>query len=255
MIKKRAFDGYNKQGIDEIIELDLEKLFKSEKIPALEVCKLFPVFARRQWLKRFLSHLELFKKTLEIPGDIIELGVFRGAGLMTWANLLEIYAIGDRTKKVYGFDNWKGFNQLHKKDGDKNLNYQKNKGGFSASYFFKTLQKAIETFDKDRFIPWKKRIVLINGDIEKTVPLFTKKNPGLRLSLVHFDCDMYLPTKVALNYLWPILSKGGVCIFDEYSIHEWPGETKAVDEFIKDKNITMQKLSWSNVPGAYFVKP
>ena len=28
---------------------------------------------------------------------------------MTWANLLETYSIGNRTKIVYGFDNWKGF--------------------------------------------------------------------------------------------------------------------------------------------------
>jgi hypothetical protein len=41
--------------------------------------------------------------------DIAELGMFRGLGLMTWANLLESYCIGDRTKIVYGFDNWKGF--------------------------------------------------------------------------------------------------------------------------------------------------
>lgn len=253
-MKNDKFDGYKKQGLDKIVEQDLQRIFKEKNIHPLESCKLFPVFARRQWLKRFLAHNELFKKTLDIPGDIIELGVFKGSGLMTWANLLEIYAIGDRTKKVYGFDNWKGFNKLNKKDGSNNLDLQKKQGGFSASYFFDTLQLAIKIFDGDRFIPWKKRIELIHGNIEKTVPSFVKQNPGLRISLIHFDCDMYAPTKTALEKLWPLLSKGGLCIFDEYSIHDWPGETAAVDEFCRGKKIILKKLSWCNTPGAYFVK-
>jgi Macrocin-O-methyltransferase (TylF) len=81
-----------------------------------------------------------------------------------------------------------------------------------------------------------------------------KQNPGLRISLIHFDCDMYAPTKTALEKLWPLLSKGGLCIFDEYSIHDWPGETAAVDEFCRGKKIILKKLSWCNTPGAYFVK-
>src|SRR4051812_4011837 len=74
-----------------------------------EAIKLFPVLARRQNLKRFLAHSQLFQQTLKIPGDIAELGVYRGLGLMTWANLLEAFCIGDRTKMVFGFDNWAGF--------------------------------------------------------------------------------------------------------------------------------------------------
>jgi hypothetical protein len=68
--------------------------------------KLFPVLARRHWLKRFLAYVDLFQETLDVLGDIAELGVFRGLGLMTWANLLEAYCISDRTKTVYEFDNW-----------------------------------------------------------------------------------------------------------------------------------------------------
>jgi hypothetical protein len=255
MKNKNLFDGYKKQGTDKKTEENLESIFKDKKLSSLDACKLFPVFARRQWLKRFLAHYELFKHSLNIPGDIIELGVFRGAGLMSWANFLEIHAIGDRTKKVYGFDNWTGFNKLHKYDGKNDSDFQKSKGGFSASYFYETLKEALQVFDGDRFIPWKKRVELINGDIEETVPAFVKRNPGLRISLLHFDCDMYTPTKTALKCLWPLLSNGGVCIFDEYSIHEWPGETKAVDEFLsKQKKTVLRKLPWSNVPGAFCIK-
>jgi len=29
------------------------------------------------------------------------------------------------------------------------------------------------------------------------------------------------------------ISRGGILIFDEYGIPDWPGETAAVDEFVK----------------------
>lgn len=249
------FDGFKKTGIDNDIEIKLKEHCEKYNIDALDAIKLFPVLARRQWLKRFLAHNELFKQVLEIPGDIAELGVFRGLGLMTWANFLESYCIGDRTKVVYGFDNWSGFNELSKQDGEESKESNKFKGGFSPEEYFDELQDAIRIFDCDRFIPWKERIKLIEGDIEETVPKFVDENPGVRFSLIHFDCDLYLPTKTALEFFWPILSKGGIMIFDEYSIHDWPGETRAVDEFFSDKtDACIKKFSWTNTPAGYIIK-
>jgi len=251
----REFDGFKKTGIDSDIEDRIEKHCRKFKIDSLNAVKLFPVLTRRQWLKRFLAHVELFKKTLEVPGDIAELGVFRGLGLMTWANLLEAYCIGDRTKTVYGFDNWKGFNKLTLEDGKEIEQAQKVVDGFSPEKYFEELREAIAVFDADRFIPWKLRVKLIKGNIEETVGKFVKDNPGVRFSLIHFDCDLYSPTKVALENLWPVLSRGGVMLFDEYSIPDWPGETKAVDEFFADKpDIKIKTLLWTNTPAGYIVK-
>ena len=78
----------------------------------------------------------------------------------------------------------------------------------------------IEIFDNDRFVGWKKRIELIKGDVEKTIPEFVNKNPGLRISLLHFDIDMYSPTMTGLKYLLPLVVKGGVVLFDEYGVLE-----------------------------------
>ena len=114
---ERAFDGTKKSNLDQEIEEQLLAHFQKHGIDALDAVKLFAVLGRRQWLKRFLAHAELFKQTLDVPGDIAELGVWRGAGLMTWANLLETYVVGNRTKTVYGFDNWEGFTSLAAEDG------------------------------------------------------------------------------------------------------------------------------------------
>lgn len=248
------FDGFRKTGLDGGIEEELARHCEEFHISPLDAVKLFPVLARRQWLKRFLAHHEMFLKTLDVPGDIVELGVFRGQGLMTWANFLESYCISDRTKVVYGFDNWKGFLSLAEEDGADVEELEKYEGGFSPEPYYDELWDAIRIFDRDRFIPWKDRVRLVEGNIQETVPKFVEDNPGIRLSLVHFDCDMYEPTKAGLEYLWPRLSRGGVFLFDEYAIKEWPGETKAVDEFFADKGVRVKKLQWNNVPAGYVVK-
>jgi hypothetical protein len=252
----KKFDGFKKTGSDEQVESSIEEHIRKYEIDTLDVLKLFPVLARRQWLKRFLAHIELFQKTLEVPGDIAELGVFRGLGLMTWANLLEAYCIGDRTKTVYGFDNWKGFVKFDQQDGVSNDIGNKTLGGFNPESFHQELLDAVAIYDSDRFIPWKSRVKLIDGQIEQTVFDFVDQNPGVRFSLIHFDCDLYAPTKAALEALWSRVSRGGVLLFDEYSIPDWPGETQAVDEFLEDKpDIKLKTFSWTNAPAAFLVKP
>ena len=252
----KKFDGMKKTGLDDEIENNLEEHLRKHNIDTMDGVKLFPVLARRQWLKRFLAHSDLFKLTLDVPGDIAELGVFRGMGLMTWANLLEAYCVGDRTKTVYGFDNWKGFVGFEKEDGKEISGAHKVLGGFNPEGYYSELKDAIALFDNDRFIPWKPRVKLVDGQIEETVVKFVENNPGVRFSLLHFDCDLYAPTKAALDVLWPKVSRGGIVLFDEYGIPDWPGETKAVDEFIENRpELILKTLNWTNTPAAYLIKP
>lgn len=248
-------DGAKKSPSDRDIEDRIARHCEKWGIDSLSAVKNFAILARRHALKRFLAHVEFFNMTIDVPGDIAELGVFRGLGLMTWANLLESYSIGDRTKIVYGFDNWRGFSGLEAEDGAKSESTGKTVGGFDSSKFLTELEEAIAIFDADRFIPQKPRISLVNGDIEETVPRFLQDYPGVRFSLVHFDCDLYRPTKVALEAIWPRISRGGVLLFDEYALADWPGETAAVDEFFADKpDCIIRTLNWTNTPAGYLIK-
>jgi hypothetical protein len=249
-------DGFKKSSLDTDIETRIQAHCARFGVSAIDAVKHFAVLSRRQMLKRFLAHVELFKLALDMPGDIVELGVFRGAGLMTWANLLEAYCIGDRTKVVYGFDNWKGFSALAPEDGRADEASGKTEGGFNPERYLEELKSAISIFDADRFIPAKPRVKLIAGQIEEEVPRFLQLHPGARFSLVHFDCDLYRPTRTALESLWPRVVRGGVVIFDEYAIADWPGESKAVDEFFADKpDCRLRTFQWTNTPGAYLIKP
>jgi hypothetical protein len=251
----REFDGFGKAGRDAAIEDQLVEHCRRFGIGPLDAIKLFAVLTRRQWMKRFLAHAELFRQTLEVPGDIAEVGVFRGAGLMTWANLLEAYCIGDRTKVVVGFDNWEGFSALAPEDGAEVESLQKKVGGFSPARYLEELTSAIDIYDQDRFVQWKPRIQLIRGNIEETAPRFVRENPGVRFSLVHLDCDLYRPTAAALRAFWPRLSRGGLLLLDEYAIREWPGETRALDELLEElPGVRVKTLSWTNTPAGIVVK-
>jgi hypothetical protein len=162
--------------------------------------------------------------------------------------------MGDRAKQVIGFDNWKGFTTLDPKDGNEDLRVNKVVGGYDAACFKDMLKDAITIFDRDRFIPHKPRIILVDGHIEESVPRYLDENPGLRISLMHVDCDLYQPTKVAMQYLWPRVVRGGVVIFDDYGIRPWEGESTAVDEYFAGQNIVPRRLDWAMSPSAYVIK-
>jgi len=250
---ERTFDGRKNFGADDSIEDQLEAHFEKFNISKTEISNNFSIYTRRIFLKRFVAHYELFRQTLDLPGDVVEPGVYRGASLMTWANLLEIHNMGDRQKQVFGFDNFSGFTEVAPEDGKEDESVGKVVAGFDSESFEDILEDAISIFDNDRFIPYKPRIVLVKGDIETTIPEFVENNPGLRISFLHFDCDMYKPTKVALEHLWPLVVPGGIVAFDEYAIRPWQGESNAVDEYFEGR-VKIRKFPWSPNPGGYIIK-
>jgi hypothetical protein len=251
----KSFDGRANFPVDDQIEEALDQHFQNFGVTPREIWRNFPIYTRRVFLKRFLAHYQLFQKTIDLPGDIVEIGVYRGATLLSWANFLEIHNMGDRQKRVFGFDNFAGFTPLDEKDGKESERVQKAVGGFSPESFEESLRDAIKIFDEDRFIPYKPRIVLVKGNAEETIPQFVKDYPGVRISLLHMDVDIYKPSLTALQHLWPLVVPGGVVAFDEYGIPPWEGESKAVDEFFAGKNIRMERFTWSSNPGAFVIKP
>ena len=40
---------------------------------------------------KMLHRFEFFLKTKHLPGDIVEIGVFKGSGIATWLKFIEIY--------------------------------------------------------------------------------------------------------------------------------------------------------------------
>src|SRR5438445_12647095 len=76
----------------------------------------FPKYVRRQHLKRFLAMYEIFKRLLPVKGSIVECGVYRGFGLMSWAKLSTILEPENLTRRIYGFDTFAGFPNVSLED-------------------------------------------------------------------------------------------------------------------------------------------
>jgi hypothetical protein len=212
----------------------------------------FPTFVRRVSITRFLAHYELFRRVRELPGSIVELGVFKGASMFTFAHLLEIFCHGDRSRKVLGFDSFEGLGVLNEKDGSSEGDHSKLTGGWSAKSFEPELMGMIDLFTEESFVPSAPRIAIIKGDIKETVPTYTSQNPGLRISLLHFDCDLYEPTILGLRHLVPHVVPGGLIVFDEYAITAWAGETQAVEDYF-GRGKKIEKFCWTTLPGGFIV--
>jgi len=213
-----------------------------------------PAFARRVAITRFLAHYEIYKEIQALPGSIVELGVFKGSSLMSFSHFLEIFHPGDRSRKVIGFDSFGGLSDFSLNDGNADSSHGKCDGGWSASNFEPVLSDLIELFHEESFVPQAKRIHIVKGDINDTVPAYVADNPGLRISLLHFDCDLYQPTLVGLKNLAPLVVAGGLIVFDEYAITAWAGETTAVEEYF-GRGARIQKFSWSTLPGGFIKMP
>ena len=84
---------------------------------------------------------------------------------------------------------------------------------------------------------------LVKGDICQTVPLYVNENPDLVISFINLDVDIYEPSSVVLEYLYPKLSHGGVLLLDNYN--EFPGETKAANDYCRDHDISIKKFGFN----------
>ncbi len=189
-------------------------------------------------ISKILAHYELYKKVLNIPGAIVECGVFKGASLARFAMFRELFE-NSFSRKILGFDAFGRFPDTHFSE-DKELRRrfieEAGEEGISKEQLYEVLEnKGINS-----------HIELIEGDILKTVPEYVKKNPGLKISLLNLDTDIYEPAVTILENLYPKISIGGILILDDYGV--FAGETKAVDDFFKDKNVEIKKFPFAKTP-------
>ena len=190
-----------------------------------------------------IAHYELYKLSKDIPGEIVECGVFKGVSLIRFAMFRELFSIST-AKKIIGFDVFSSFPKT-KFSQDQNSRKKFISDAGNTSIKITQLQNILKRKKIDN------NIELIKGDITKTVPDYVKKHPELKISLLNVDVDIYEPSVTILENLFPLVSKGGVIIFDDYGV--FPGETKAVDDFLKKSKNEIKKIPFSKTP-SYIIK-
>ena len=214
---------------------DLEKRFQYENG--------FYATADPSRISKFVSHLEFFKRTSDVRGEIVEFGVFKGNSLFRWIKFRDLLE-QTSSRKIIGFDIFGDFPEaLFEEDKLKRDAFvNETKGGKSISY------EEIISLLKDQNL--YKNVDLIKGDILETLDVYLDNNPHLKISLLHIDVDLYEPTKYILERLYSEVTKGGIIVLDDYGA--FAGTNKAVDDFF-DNQIEVKKLPYSNAI-SYLVK-
>lgn len=201
----------------------------------------FPRYVRRQHLKRFLALYEVFKMVLPVKGSIVECGVFRGFGFMSWCKLSTILEPENLTRRIYGFDSFSGFPTIAARDS--NVVAMPKPGELSANSRDE-LEALIAEYDQDRFLGHIDKAHLVAGDACETIPRFVNEHPHLVVSLLFLDFDLYEPTKAALEHFVPRMPKGSILAFDELDNPIWPGETQALLDTLGINNVKIERLPW-----------
>ncbi len=197
---------------------------------------LFYLTSDKKRILKILDHYEIYKKILKIKGDIVECGVFKGASLIRFLSFRDLIE-NSKKRKIIGFDVFgkfpkPKFNKINEK-ADKIFAFRHDKN-IGLGLKKKTLSNFLK---KKKF----KNYSLIEGNVINTFPNFLKKNKNLKISLLHLDLDTYEPTDFILNLSFEKISKGGIIILDDYN--HIKGATLAVNKFLKDKKLKIQKIS------------
>ncbi len=226
-------DGLKLSKSDKYAIDEFENFYKKNK-NIINASETFPLFIRRQSLSYYLAKYELYKKTLDIKGSIVECGSHLGSSLLLFAKLASIFEPYQIDKKVVSFDTFTGFPSIDKKKD--NIKHKYTKKNYLNNSNLDLIKNSIKILDKNRFNNHINKVELVKGDATKTIPKYLKENKHCLVSLLYLDFDIYKPTKIALDHFLPRMSKGALVVFDELNDKRWYGETVAyLEKFAKSK--------------------
>jgi O-methyltransferase len=157
-----------------------------------------------------------------IPGDLVEAGVWRGGGTIFMRAVLAAH--GDETRRVWACDSFEGLpkptDQFAADHGDKL---------WQSEYLAVSVDQVKANFQKYGLLD--DRTIFLKGFFSDTMPTA----PISQIAVLRLDGDMYESTIVVLNALYRKVSPGGFIIIDDYGMI--PGCNRAIDDFRRGANI------------------
>lgn len=198
---------------------------------------------------------QYFKLVLQgesLSGDILELGVSRGASLITTSLILESLS---SSKMVMGLDTFTGFpgyteedefdqffklrelgliSQIHLDKAIKNKSWIRIRGATESPASISNSADFSDTSidlvaNKIKEMELGKRAFVHQVDISTSLGSFVENKV---FSLILMDVDLFLPYSRALPLLFLHLEPGGVIYLDEYYSLKFPGPRLAVHQFL-----------------------
>lgn len=184
-------------------------------------------------LQNILDSISTLEKE-NIPGDLIEIGVFKGGAIMAMA--LKCKQL-NCNRKIIAYDTFEGMTLPTSYD----ITFQgleaKNNYVMPDIKCASSFENTKANIDKAEY----KNIEYVIGDIL----LQKKEDVPKKIALLRLDTDWYESTKYELEIFEPNVMKGGFVIVDDYG--HWLGCRKAVDEFQSIKNNTICAIDYTGI--------
>lgn len=148
-----------------------------------------------------------------VPGDIVETGVWRGGSMMLAQAILQSH--GEEKRRIWLADSFEGMPKPQTDLVEADLS--------SDTYLAVSLEQVKDNFR--RFGLLGDNLQFLKGWFSETLPTA----PIEKIAVLRLDGDLYHSTMDALTALYNKVSPGGYVIVDDYA--SWDGCKKAVDEF------------------------
>jgi hypothetical protein len=179
---------------------------------------------RRASLLGAIDHLVKHR----IEGDIVECGVWRGGSMMAAA--LALMARGDTSRHLYLYDTFEGMSEptgVDRGPSGESAQAQLARSTREQSVWAVAGLDDVQANLASTGYP-AGHIHCVKGKVEDTIPATLPA----RIALLRLDTDWYESTRHELRHLYPLLSRHGVLIVDDYG--HWQGARQAVDEYFAD---------------------
>jgi hypothetical protein len=167
----------------------------------------------------------------DVPGAVVECGVWKGGSMMAAA--LTLLRLGASDRDLYLFDTFQGMppptgeDVFSAYDGYSPMRHWRRRANRSvpaeSTWHYVPAQEVRDNLLSTGYPA--ERIHLVEGRVEDTLP----GGAPDRVALLRLDTDWYESTRHELEQLYPRLSPGGVLIVDDYGHYE--GARRAVDEY------------------------
>lgn len=157
-----------------------------------------------------LTHLA--ERLRDVPGDLAELGVYRGDFA---AKINRLFP----QRRLYLFDTFAGFDARDVET--------ESREGFSRASSGEFADTSLEA------------VLARMDDVEMVIPrkgYFPDTARGLetRFAFVSLDADLYEPTLAGLQFFYPRMNAGGVLLLHDYSNTRFSGVRAAVDAYERE---------------------
>ena len=171
--------------------------------------------------------IEIAKRCFLVEGDFVELGCYRGDTSLLLAELLVEKSVEKPVKKLWIYDSFEGLPE--KTDNDESeLGRDFRKGELAVT------KREV----KQRFLRAGLPVPIIK---KAWFDELTGADLPERIAFAFLDGDLYESIRDSLRLIEDKINKGGVIMVHDYNNPALPGVARAVDEWLRGRDIKMQK--------------